>query len=412
MKIKILMLPNNTYPTSHAVLEEVFTNILHNRGHEITWVMQSSEKLKKNKIVSWKGTKVHVTMAFPGTSRFGRLINHVLRCIGKILIIYKNIKNENFDIVQVREGIIEGLLAVYLKNRYGIPFSFQYTYPRPGADIYTFKKGIARYPLIYYIRGMISKPILIWIMSKADLVLPVSRQMEQDLIKEGIPKEKMMTFPLGANISISPSLSGREVKEKYKLSSSSTIIYVGTMTKSRNLSFLLHVIARIKEKIPNITLLMVGDGNDRESLEKLSKDLGIQNNVIFTGQIPRDQVPEFISAANIGVHPLNPLPIHIVLSPMKLMEYMAMAKPVVGTDIPEIKKVIRDSGGGICVRYDKKAFSEAIIELLNNPDKAKEMGKFGRRYIEENRSYKILADKLELKYLEIIKTTRSYQWLK
>ena len=87
MKLKILVMPNNTYPTSHTFLEEVYANILRNKGHEITWAMQSGEKLKRNKIITWKGTKVYVTMASPGTSRFGRLINHILRCRGKILII-------------------------------------------------------------------------------------------------------------------------------------------------------------------------------------------------------------------------------------------------------------------------------------------------------------------------------------
>jgi len=106
MKLKILMLPNYSYPTSHTFLEEVYANILHNRGHKITWVMQSSEKLKKNKIVQWKGTKVHVTIASPGTSRFGRLINHILACVGKICVIQKLVNAENFDLVQVHEGMI------------------------------------------------------------------------------------------------------------------------------------------------------------------------------------------------------------------------------------------------------------------------------------------------------------------
>jgi glycosyltransferase involved in cell wall biosynthesis len=403
MKLKILVMPNNTYPTSHTFLEEIYANLLHNKGHEITWVMQSGEKLQKNKVITWKGTKVYVTMASPGTTRVGRLKNHVLRCIGKILIIHKIIKKEKFDIVQVREGMIEGLIAFYLKKIYGIPFSFQYTFPAPEADIYAFREGIARYPIIYYIRGRINQRILIWIMSKADLVLPVSEKMKMDLMKKGISQEKMMIFPMGVNTSLSPKkVSGAHIREMFKLNSSPTIIYVGTMVKNRELDFLLRVIAKVKEKKQNVKLLMVGDGDDRLRLEELSNSLGIEDNVIFAGQILRSQVPEFIASANVGVSPIPPVPIFKVGSATKIVEYMAMGKPVIGNDIADQKEVINNSGGGICTRYDEDEFADAIIELFGDPQKAKEMGVKGHEWVVKNRSYENMAREVEERYFILL----------
>jgi glycosyltransferase involved in cell wall biosynthesis len=406
MKLKILMLPSNPYPTSHSVLEEVYANILHNRGHEITWVMQSSKKLKKNKIAHWKGSQVYVAVASPGTSRFGKLINNVLGCIGKILIIQKAVKNENFDLVQVKEGIFGGLLAIYLKKKYGVPFSFQYTFPAPEADIYASKRRIAKYPLIYLFRGKISKSILMWIMRKADLVLPVSKGMKQYLIENGVPEKKMMIFPMGINVTISQKETSLNcIRKKFNLTTTPTIIYVGTMARSRDLDFLLRVIMKVKKKIQNIKLLMVGDGNDRLRLEEFSKSLGIEDNIIFTGQIPRSQVPEFIAAANIGVSPIPPVSIFKVGSATKTIEYMALGKSVIGNDIADQKEVIDNSGGGICVRYDEEEFANVTIDLLNNPKKAKEMGEKGREWVIRNRSYEILADNLEQRYFELVQSS-------
>lgn len=403
MKLKILMLPDKTYPTSHAVLEEVYANILHSKGHEIIWVMQSSEKLKKNKIVDWRGSIVYVTMASPGTSRFGRLINHILRFIGKAIVIREILKKEKFDLVQVRTGIIEGILAVYLKKRYGIPFSFQYSSPC-GGSIYASKSGMARYPLIYYVRGIISQPILAWLMAKADLILPISKWMKRDLIKKGIPEEKMMIFPLGADATLSPKkISGKRIRKKFEIGVSPTIIYLGTMNRVRELDFLLRVLMKVKKEIYNVKLLMVGDGDDRSRLEKLSKSLGIEENIIFTGQVPRSRVPEFIASANIGVSPIPPVPIYQVSSPTKLIEYMAMGKTVVANcEIPDQKEVVKESGGGICVRYDEEKFAEAMIELLNNPKERKEMGKKGRDWVVKNRSYEILAREIEERYFDLV----------
>jgi glycosyltransferase involved in cell wall biosynthesis len=331
-------------------------------------------------------------------------MNHVLRCIGKILIIHKIIKNENFDIVQVREGVIEGLIAIYLKKIYGIPFSFQYTFLAPEADIYAFRRGIARYPIIYYIRGRINQRILIWIMSKADLVLPVSEKMKMDLMKKGISQEKMMIFPMGVNTSLSPKkVSGAHIREMFKLNSSPAIIYVGTMAKSRELDFLLRVIAKVKEKKQDVKLLMVGDGDDRLRLEELSNSLGIEDNVIFAGQILRSQVPEFISSANVGVSPIPPVPIFKVGSATKIVEYMAMGKPVIGNDIADQKEVINNSGGGVCTRYDEEEIADAIIELFGDPQKAKEMGVKGHEWVVKNRSYENMAREVEKKYFAVLK---------
>lgn len=243
-----------------------------------------------------------------------------------------------------------------------------------------------------------------WIMRKADLVLPVSNRMKQDLIKGGIQREKMMIFPMGANTPIYQNIPGAHIGKKFKPNAFPTIIYVGTMVKNRKLDFLLRVIVKLKEKIQNIKLLMVGDGDDRLRLEGLSKSLDIENNVIFAGQIPHSQVPEFIAAANIGVSPIPSVPIFKVGSATKTIEYMALGKPVIGNDIADQKEVINNSGGGICVRYDEEEFARAIIELLNDSEKAKEMGRKGREWVVRNRSYDILVNNLEQRYFDLIKS--------
>jgi glycosyltransferase involved in cell wall biosynthesis len=403
MKLKILMLPDSLHPSSRSVLEEVFAYILHNKGHEITWVMQSKLKLRKPKVTYWKGTKVYVTIASPGTSRFHRLINNILRCVGKILVIHKIVKTEDFDLVQVRDGLIEGMLALYVKKRYGIPFSFQYSFPFCEGDLYASKSGTGKYPLIYYLRGKLSKPLLKLILFEADLILPISKWMLQDFVEKGIPAEKMMPFPVGINVElVSPNISGTCMREQFKLNNSPTLIYVGTMGKERGLDFLLRALAKAQEKIPGVKLLMVGEGEDRARLEELSKILCIENNVIFTGQVPRSKVPDYIAAANCGVSPIPPLPIFLVSSPTKLIEYMGMGKPVIGNDIPDQKEVITNSGGGICVGYDEREFAEAIIGLLINPKRAEEMGIKGREWVVRNRSYEILADNLEQIYFDLV----------
>lgn len=406
MKLRLLMLSNHTYPAQEPVLEEVYSKILPDRGHKITLVMHSVKKStkNKNKMVYWNGAPVCLTMdLLPRKSRFERLINNIFRGLDEMRIVYRLVKSKKFDIVQARNGVMVGLLGVYLKKKYGIKFSFRYTDPVPEADIYAFKTEIARYPLIYLFRGIISKPILMWIMRKGDLILPVSKGMKQHLIGNGVTEKKIMVFPMGVDTSTSPNISERNIKEKYQLSGSSTLIYVGTMAKLRNLSFLIYAISKIKKKIPAVKLLMVGDGDDRSNLETLSKSLGLGDDIIFTGIIPHSQVYKYITFADIGVAPIIPHYIAKLGMCTKAVEYMAMGKAFVATNSsPDLVEDVKISNAGICTRYDVDDFAIAIVNLLENPEKAKEMGKRGRRYAEKNYGFEMLASRIEQRYAELL----------
>ena len=81
---------------------------------------------------------------------------------------------------------------------------------------------------------------------------------------------------------------------------------------------------------------------------------------------------------------------------------MAMGKPVVANkELLGHKEVIEKSKGGILVKFEDESFAEGIIRLLDNPKKAKEMGIEGHEWVMRNRTYEILARKLERRYLEM-----------
>ena len=403
MKLKILLVPSVSYPTHDSQLGEVYANILPDKGHKIKWVMQSNKKSDKNKMVYWNNTCVYLIPPFINKTSFFRiLINLIFTKIKKMRTTIRLIKSEKFDVFQVYNGIWDGLLGIYIKKRYGLAFFYHMPSVFPEEKLQAYKMRTGSYhPLIYYIRGKLEQLILYnCILHKTDLILAISEWMKKELIRKGIDEEKIVVFPMGVNISSPPS--GEAIKEKLKLGKSPTLIYIGTILNIRQLDFLLRSLVMVKKKIPDVKLLMVGDGNDRNRLEKLSQSLNLKQNVIFTGWVSRFQIPDYIASADIGVSFVPPFPIFQISSPTKLVEYMAVGKAVVGNDIPDQKEVIGDSGGGICVPYDEKEFANAIMELLDNPDKAKEMGKLGYQYVQKNRSYEVLANKLEPRYFDVL----------
>lgn len=223
-------------------------------------------------------------------------------------------------------------------------------------------------------------------------------------MKHGIPASKMKPYPEGVNIVSFSNKDARYIHQKYNLNKSKVIIYVGVMDEARRLNILIRAFSEAKNKMRDIKLLMVGDGNDKQNLEGIAKELGLRDDVIFPGWVPHSQIPDFITVADIGVSPVPPLSFFKVSSPTKIVEYMAMGKAVIANEeIPDHKEIIEQSEGGILVPFTERAFTDAIVGLLNNSEKAKEMGRKGREWVAKNRSYETLARELEERYLGLLR---------
>ncbi|GAH59224.1 unnamed protein product, partial [marine sediment metagenome] len=173
------------------------------------------------------------------------------------------------------------------------------------------------------------------------------------------------------------------------------------------LIFLINTMVHLKKVFPNFKLVMVGGTNTELSeLRKNSIKKKVDKNIIFIGTVPYSEVPKFLSAADICVSPIPPIPAYIVSSPTKIIEGLGMAKPAVANEeIYDQKKVLKESNGGICVTYSEKAFADAISYLFNNPSIAQNMGKMGRKYIELHRDYHKLAYKVHQSYSYLLKRT-------
>jgi hypothetical protein len=120
------------------------------------------------------------------------------------------------------------------------------------------------------------------------------------------------------------------------------------------------------------------------------------NNVIFAGERRGTDIPDLLSHANVCLSALLPEPYLEKIITVKVFEYLACEKPVVAAVGGETAAVIRNSGGGIVVPpNDAQAMADAVIQLYNDPGRRAEMGRMGRRYVEENYSRSTWAVKLE-----------------
>ena len=397
-----LLLPtsfDSNMPARPAITE-IYGKYLPSFGHKIIWITPSLKKRRGVQERFFKEVKVY-TIPHPVASSLPlKIFNLISYYIREYMLLTTLFKEEKCDIIQVRNNVFAALLALHIKRKYSIPFVFQYSFPKGVSKVRKQEK------LYAYYFDKLESYITKYILHKADFIFPISKWMKEELVKESVPKSKMMPLPMGVNPELfSPNKEGIKIEERYKLNSSQVIIYVGSMDKIRQPDIIIRAFSKVREYKDNVKLLMVGDGNDKLNLEKLTDGLGIKDDVIFTGQVSYFDVPYFIAAADICVCPVPPLDIYKVSSPTKLFEYMAMRKPVVANEeIPEQKEVIEESGGGVLVKFEDKSFVDGIIELLDNPDRAKEMGRKGHEWVVKNRSYENMAREVEKRYFELLES--------
>ena len=153
------------------------------------------------------------------------------------------------------------------------------------------------------------------------------------------------------------------------------MLFVGRLTKEKNIPNLLNAVPKVLGVFPNTLFIIVGKGDERPNLKKLTVDLGIEENVIFTGAVP--DVADYYYLSDLLVLPSNHEGRAIVL-----IEAMACGKPVISTDVGGTRDVIVDGKNGFIVPLgDSDAISQKIILLLSNPKKMISMGEIGQEFV-------------------------------
>lgn len=400
-RLRLLVVSSDTFPPTRVDVSVLFGMELASRGHQIDWILQSESACPRGYVTEWRGGRVWVGATDPGQSLFRRLRKHALG-IANDWRMFSVLRSAPYDIVEVKDKFLAGLLAIVARRIFRIRFVYWLSFPFPEYYLLRARDGTARYPFLYSLRGNAFRWLLYrCLLPAADHVFVQSEQMRSDIAAAGIPIEKMTAVPMGIQVDMyaaAESTEGRRVLPP----GVPCVLYLGTLDKVRRLDFLIRVFAAVRAAVPAARLYIVGRGEDPQDLALLQDEverLELGSSVIFVGQLPQPQALQYVREADVCVSPFYPTAVLRSTSPTKLVEYMAMAKAVVANDHPEQRRVIEESAAGYCVPYEEAPFAAAIVTLLQNPETALAMGQRGRSYVLGHRAYGVIADIVEKRLL-------------
>lgn len=220
------------------------------------------------------------------------------------------------------------------------------------------------------------------ILQKAHGIIVVSSYLKERIISLGVDGGKIAVIPNAVNPEMFTDISCDANLKKRVIGGNAAVIigFIGWFVHWHNLEMLLGVFAGLSKKY-DIKLILIGDGVLKNKLKKQCADLNIEDKVVFSGAVSHKDIPRYIGIMDIAVIPDS----NEYRSPIKMFEYMAMAKPVLAPNTEPIESVIKDnSNGKIFLRNDAGSLYTSMEELIKDKSARLLLGEQARKAILEN----------------------------
>jgi len=175
--------------------------------------------------------------------------------------------------------------------------------------------------------------------------------------------------------------------------------YVGVMGRQEGIDYLLRAVAHVVHglKRDDVHFGLVGGGTSLEEMRALAAELGVADYVTFTGRVPDEELLAMLSTADVCVNPDQASEMNDISTMNKVMEYMALGKPLVQFDLAEGRFSAQEASL-YARRNDAFDLAAKLVELLDDPARRAAMGAFGRRRLENELEWRYEAPKLLAAY--------------
>lgn len=300
---------------------------------------------------TWKGVEVYRPrfLAVPGGRFHARMLTRAL-----VPLLTKLRREFPFDVIDASFFYPDGPAAVALGKRFGVPVSIK----ARGADIHFWGKH---------------PPTAAQVIAAgraADGLLAVSDAMRADMAAIGIPADKVRVHRTGVDLDrFAPA--DRAAAKYDLLVPGHMILSVGALIPRKGHD----VLIRALTELPNVSLLIAGDGPEYDSLTALAAELGVAERVGLLGPIPHTHLQQWLAAADVFA---------LASSSEGLanawVEALASGVPIVITDAGGARELVTAPDAGRVVAREPRAFADAIRELLYNPPAPAAVRRFAEPY--------------------------------
>ncbi|RJP71112.1 MAG: glycosyltransferase [Candidatus Abyssobacteria bacterium SURF_17] len=268
----------------------------------------------------------------------------------------------------------------------------------------------ARLPFLYEIRGVweetavaereISRLGFEYVRSRfhenhlireSDAIVTLSEGLKQDLCARGGNPNRISVIPNGVDTAeFMPVPRDVQLAESLACGQRTIVGYISSLRKLEGIKYLVQAMRKVDECI---CAVIVGDGSERESLERYARDLGVQDRIKFVGSVPHAGIARYYSIIDIFVVPRIRQKVCELVTPLKPLEAMAMGKCLLMSDVGGLRELASEEE---TAQFFEPENSESLADklrlLVADAELRRKMGEKARRYVVEKRDWRGLVN--------------------
>lgn len=316
--------------------------------------------------------------------------NHVIPNSGRLLPLLNFVKQNRIEVIHSHAPFALGFRALTVQRQLQIP------------HVHTYHTLLVEY------RHYIPKPLTpsarsveefsAWFCNMVNRVIAPTGKIRDELLRYGVNRP-VDVIPTGIDVELFDSADEFDIRKRHEIDERSKILlFVGRLAKEKNIVFVIKTLKELLKRNYDTHLIIVGDGPERNSLERLVRELDIEPHVTFTGYMPRRVLANYYRQADLFVFASESETQGLVV-----LESLAAGTPVVAVAKMGIADVLRDGQGALLIKEAVLSeFIEKVEQLLCDETFYEHMSQIGKQYVIQNWSIDAKALLLERSYKEAI----------
>ena len=241
------------------------------------------------------------------------------------------------------------------------------------------------------LRYRLSRALETYVLRRANAIATISSGLRADIIGRGIPESSVTLIPNAVDVDKFDLIDRRipsSIRQQLGLGNQTVLGFVGSFYSYEGIDLLLEAVPKIRERHPDIHVLLVGGGFQESALKDKVTAMGLDKTVVFTGRVKHENVRDYYAAIDILVYPRLPMRLTDIVTPLKPLEAMAQGSLVVASDVGGHRELIKDGKTGLLFRAkDCRALANAVLRLIEDAELQEALRYNGRNFVERERNW-------------------------
>ena len=235
------------------------------------------------------------------------------------------------------------------------------------------------------------------VLKSADSVICISETLRKEAISRGVASEKITVVPNAVDAEVVCNESDLFHEMKDKLDDKLVVGYIGSLRELEGVDLTAEAVSILNKKGVDVNLFVLSSQSGQDELRAYCNELGIAENSDIVGPVPHDQVAPFYDLIDVFVVSRPDTRVTRLVTPLKPFEAMRSGTVVVMADLPALAEIVEDGKTGLLYPpEDVQTLANTIQELIEKPERRKEVGQLARDWVSKNRTWHRVVKEIKI----------------